>query len=89
MKKYVLALVVSVFSISCTHMGPVNATNNDIGSKSGKACDTRVLFFPISGTDASIYKAATSGGIKKISTVDFQWTNYVFYQQMCTVVRGS
>ncbi|MDC7224686.1 MAG: TRL domain-containing protein [Spirochaetales bacterium] len=58
--------------ISCATLTvPVAATSNDLGRLVGTSSGT--IWFGIFGTaDASIKEACRNGGIREISTVDFQ-----------------
>ncbi len=93
--KKILSLV-SAVALGATLAGcavtvPVNATSNAVGSKVGEAETTQLLGFFFDGGDASIKKAAQSGGISKISTVDFK-TNVVFppfIVKYSTIVTGE
>ena len=89
MKRIILALSALAFT-SCTTVAPITATSNVIGSTKGEACYTNLFgFIPLSGNDVSIYKAAKTGGVKQISTVDAEvfWSG--IYNKYCTVVRGK
>ena len=55
--------------------GPICATGNPIGTKSGEASSTAVLFF--ASGDGSIKTAAANGGITKISNVDYHTTSFL------------
>ncbi|MDR1375040.1 MAG: TRL-like family protein [Treponema sp.] len=78
MKKFMLILtvVLAVFAVmACrtTITGPVDASNNPIGSKVGEATASQTFFFgfPLSYTlEVPAYEAAKNGGITKIATVD-------------------
>ncbi len=78
MKKFIkpfLAVFAALSLASCSLTVPVNATNNEVGSKVGRASGTCYLTALCFGADASIQSAAKNGGISKISTVDFKTTN--------------
>ena len=87
--KVIMATIILASSISCTTIRPIAATSERVGTAKGKACASNVLgIIPLS-TDASIYKAARSGGVKKIATVDFERFYSFVYNKACTVVRGN
>lgn len=90
MKKIFILGVMALAMVSCTVTMPVNATSNEVGSKTGSASTTSILGLHFDGGDASIRTAAKKGGIKKISTVDFKTTNYLFLiGQYETIVTGN
>ncbi|NGZ90467.1 TRL-like family protein [Psychroflexus maritimus] len=90
MKKIFILGVMALAMVSCTVTMPVNATSNEVGSKTGTASTTSILGLHLDGGDASIRTAAKKGGIKKISTVDFKTTNYLFLiGQYETIVTGN
>jgi hypothetical protein len=69
--------------------GPID-TEGTIGSKRGEACATSIL--GIIGTgNASIEKAASNGGIERITNVDHRSTIFLLgiYGEFCTIVYGS
>jgi hypothetical protein len=69
--------------------GPVTATGDQPGSKTGMATVVNYAGI-VSLGDASIVAAAKDGGITKIRTVDFQMVNYSpFYAQTTTIVTGE
>lgn len=75
-------------SIYSDTMGPVGATSNPVGSKSGEACSTGVLGF--AWGDSSIKTAAAAGGITKISHVDSHTTTVLgVYAKTITIVYGD
>jgi Na+/pantothenate symporter len=73
-KSIIVLAAVIVFTASCSFTAPLTATSNTVGSKVGTSKGTIVLGFYFN-QDASIQAAAKSGGITKISTVDFKHTN--------------
>ena len=90
MKKFALALSVSLLLASCSVTVPVNATSNSVGKKIGSASTTSIFGLFFDGGDASILTAAKQGGISKISTVDFKSTNYLFIiGKFETIVSGE
>ena len=69
-------------------MGPVAATSNPAGSKSGEACSTGVL--GVAWGDSSIKAAAAAGGITKIAHVDSHTTTVLgVYAKTITIVYGD
>lgn len=90
MKKILLLGAFAMIMSSCSVTLPVNATSNEVGSKTGSASTTSVFGLFFDGGDASIRTAAKKGGISKISTVDFKSTNYLFIIGMYeTIVTGN
>lgn len=90
MKKIFILGAMALAMASCSVTVPVNATSNEVGSKTGTASTTSILGLHFDGGDASIRTAAKKGGIKKISTVDFKMTNYLFLiGQYETIVTGN
>lgn len=68
---------------------PVDAESQVDASKEGKACASNILGIVATG-DASIDAAKKAGGIKEVSSVDFQSTSILgLYAQFCTIVRGK
>ena len=65
-----------------------SVTAHKTGTKTGKGCTSNILGVYASG-DASINTAAKSAGITNISTVERQFTNYIVYGKMCTIVTGN
>jgi hypothetical protein len=75
--------------MACSSRGPIMATGQAMGDKTGKTCAHHVLTLNVWG-DNDIYGSAKQAGIDRISTVDSEVVNYLWvYQQKCTVVRGS
>jgi len=90
MKKFFILGAMALAMASCSVTMPVNATSNEVGSKTGTASTTSILGLHFDGGDASIRTAAKKGGIKKISTVDFKMTNYLFLiGKYETIVTGN
>jgi hypothetical protein len=90
MKKILLLGTFAMIMSSCSVTLPVNATSNEVGSKTGSAQTTSIFGLFLDGGDASIRTAAKKGGISKISTVDFKSTNYLFIIGMYeTIVTGN
>jgi hypothetical protein len=94
MKKFIfiLALILAVFAVmACrtTITGPVDASNNPIGSKVGEASATvtRIFGFPLKySLEAPAYEAAKNGGITKIATVDVRTdTEPKFFKTTITI----
>lgn len=82
-------LAVSAVLASCSITLPVNATSNPVGNKVGTAKATVIIGLSF-GQDASIKKAAKSGGISKISTVDIKHGNILgIIQTYETIVTGE
>lgn len=69
--------------------GPVDSGVQADAAKEGKACASSILGWIATG-DASIDAAKKAGGIKEVSSVDFQSTSILgLYAQFCTIVRGK
>jgi hypothetical protein len=69
--------------------GPLMATSNSKGKKTGKATARSILGWIADG-DASIAAAAKNGGITKIRTVDHKSKNILgFYAEYTTIVTGD
>lgn len=62
-----------------------------VGSKTGEACSSIILFGLVATGDMSIQTAAKQGRIKKIGTVDYSQMNVLgtLYLQKCTIVTGE
>ena len=83
-------LAVSFMLSSCSMTSPVCATSNPVGNKVGMASGNGYLGALIFDVDASIRTAAKNGGITKISTVDWKWTNILGLLQTYTcIVSGE
>lgn len=69
--------------------GPITATDNTVGSKSGSACAQNILGLYASG-DASILSAKQNAGIRKVATVDYSSNGiYPFFGKTCVMVTGE
>ena len=68
--------------------GPIGATGEKTGRKSGEAC-AQSFFGLVAMGDASITAAAKAGGIRTISHVDQHSTNIIGFHTFCTKVYGS
>lgn len=68
---------------------PRQATQNAVGAKTGKACQTNILGMIATG-DASIQAAANKGGVSKIATVDTHFQHILgIFSKTCTRVSGK
>lgn len=68
---------------------PIQATENKLGSKQGKAQCENILGLVALG-DASISKAAANGGVREIAAVDVhQWSILGVYAKTNTIVSGE
>lgn len=68
--------------------GPIDADGSFEPTKTGEACATSILGLVATG-DASIAAAKAAGGIKEVSTVDYNTTSVLLiYAQFCTIVKG-
>ena len=64
-------------------------TENDVGSRTGEACSQSILGLLVTG-DASAKAAAENGGITKIGTVNYKYSNILgIIASFCTVVTGE
>ncbi len=71
-----------------TDKGPGSATFA-LGDNEGKACAENYLGIYATG-DASIQAAKKNGGIKRVATVDYTFTNIIgVYGKVCTIVHGT
>lgn len=69
--------------------GPMTATTNTAGAKSGKACATSILGLIATG-DASIDEAKKAGGITKVTNVDYHTTSVLgLFAEFCTIAHGE
>lgn len=69
--------------------GPVTATENVVGSKTGESCAENILGIIASG-DASIVAAKQNANIRKVSTVDYSSNGiYPFFGKTCVIVTGE
>jgi len=68
--------------------GPINAHGSFDAVKTGQACAQSYLGW-VSVGDASINAAKAAGGIKEVSTIDFNSTSVLgIYASFCTIVKG-
>ena len=94
LSKIISVILILTFAAACTHIKPLTATGNPIGSKTGEA-STTLLFgiLPLGNNDHSIQNAALEGGITEISTVDvketFFWFIIGFTIKYTTIVTGE
>lgn len=64
------------------------ATPDAGANKMGTACSQNILGIASVG-DSTIDAAKKAGGITKVSSVDYDFTNILFiYGKVCTIVRG-
>lgn len=87
-----------IAATSCTMTRPYTATNNPIGDEVGKS-KTTLIFGTSSGMNLSsgfstnknfgVIEAAKKGGIDKIGCVDVRTTNYLIFQKVEIIVRGT
>lgn len=94
MKKIIVRLsvvaVLVTFLTGCGASYPVLTTDNPVGTKIGEAGYKRVLGFIITNNgDASVQSAAENGGIKKISTIDYEVRSGFFTTRYKTIVTGE
>lgn len=90
MKKLLFVAALAFSVASCSVTTPVNATANEVGSKTGSAKTTSILGLFFDGGDASIRTAAKKGGISKISTVDFKQSHFLLLISTYeTIVTGN
>ena len=94
MKKIIVKLsvvaVLVTFLTGCGVSYPVLTTDNPVGTKIGEASYKRVLgLFITNNGDASIQSAARNGGIKKISTIDYEVEAGFFSTRYKTIVTGE
>lgn len=89
MKKSLFTLIVSAgFLASCTMSYPGIATGNEI-VKSGTASRKIFMGIAIKPVDLSIEKAAKSGGITKVATVDYSVKKGLFFTTYKVEVTGN
>ena len=75
---------------SCTTVRPVAATSNPVGNKCGEASASRFLGLFGGSDNMGINKAAKSGGITKISHIDYKiFQFYPFYTKYTVLVYGE
>lgn len=87
-----------IAATSCSSIRPYTATNNSIGEEVGKS-KTTLIFGRSSGDNLQsgfstnkkfgVIEAAKKGGIEKIGCVDVKTTNYVIFQKVEIIVRGT
>ncbi len=60
------------------------------GSKTGEACASTILMLFTTG-DMSLKTAASNGGISRVASIDYGWTNILgsVYMKSCTIVNGE
>ncbi|MCU0847005.1 MAG: TRL-like family protein [Spirochaetes bacterium] len=87
-----LVLAVAIFAAGCKLTTPLIATSNPVGNKIGEAKGmwilTPQLIIPLV-TDIGVYRAAKNGNISKISTVDWEFDNYIVFGYLITRVSGD
>ncbi len=81
-----LVTAVSLLLFACSAMGPINASDNPIGSKIGYSQGTSFLFFWFGNMDLGIVKAAKQGGITKVATVDYKFNTILGIINTYTVI---
>ena len=70
--KITVLLLILIIALSCaTVTVPVSATSNDLGRLVGTSTG-RVWFGLFGNADASIMESCRNGGIREISSVDFE-----------------
>jgi hypothetical protein len=84
-----LAIGIAIAIASCSIQQPIAITKNPVGSKKGIAEKKVFMGIMLKPTDIGIQKAAANGGIKKISTVEFEAKYGLFIQKYKTVVTGE
>jgi len=90
MIKFFLAIITLAFlSTSCTHYGPITATDNKIGTVKGQSCASNILYLIPLSDDATIFTAAKNAKLSTISTVDYMTFSSIIYNYQCTIVRGN
>lgn len=89
--KSLIILATLTFTLaSCSVTAPYMVTQNEMGSKEGKASATFVFGIPVNGGDCSTRTAARNGNITKIATVDTQVKNYLCIVVVrATIVTGN
>jgi hypothetical protein len=84
------ALVLILLLSACSINRPISATSNPVGTKVGVYTQVGYLGFPpMMDKSAATAKAAENGGIKKISTVDYNMTWLIFMVKYETIVTGD
>ncbi len=95
MKKFasaIVALGAALVLSACTSVLPMQATDNNVGSKEGRATATYLFncpIFALPGSDASIGTAAKNGNIQKVGTVDVEVTWLLVMSKVTTIVHGE
>lgn len=94
---FIICLAIGILE-SCSTIYPVTATNNPIGSKTGKSTTT-ILFGAATGAnlgtglvlnkDYGVIEAARKASIEKVGTVDIKVTNYYLFQKAEIIVTGE
>lgn len=95
----IMAFAVVVLFASCSLTRPYTATNNPIGSKTGKS-ETTLILGTSSGqnlqaglystnNDFGVIEAARKANIDKIATVDVKTTNFILFQKVQVIVTGE
>ncbi len=88
--KLISSLLFVMLLASCSVTKPVSVSANSVGRKSGKACVSHLFgLFPLGDKDITVAKAAKNGGISKVNSVDFSYTNYLVISNSCTLVNGN
>ncbi len=88
-KNLFIILAAGVMLSSCATTVPFDVTDNEIGTKTGKASYTVILGFPPFNGNAGIKEAAENGNIDKIATVDRKLKSGLFTTTVTTVVTGK
>ncbi len=88
--RFLSSVMLLALLASCSMTSPVSVSSNSVGRKSGKACVKHLFgFIPLGDTGITIAKAAKNGGISKVSSVDYSYTNYLLLSKSCTMVNGN
>lgn len=88
LKNLLLAAILGAILVGCHNTFPMTATAAPTGGKIGRATGKCVLGI-CWGMDLSVLTAAKNGNLKRIATVDFKNTNYVFWIRYETIVSGN
>lgn len=100
MKNFKTLLVggILIAATSCTTIRPLTATNNPIGDQVGRS-KTTLVFGTASANNLEtgistnknfgVIEAAKKGGINKIGCVDIKTTNFLIFQKVELIVRGT
>lgn len=96
---HAVILIAIFFLTACSITRPVAITSNPVSyvvsykgvekPVMGKATQIGLLFFPPMDVDGGIWKAVENGGIKKISSVDYKISWYLFFTKWETIVTGE